>query len=188
MTSDILTRGQERTWTVGGMDCAGCAAKIRGALERKPGVADVSVSVVGESLSLKLDESATAADDVESTVRGLGYSIEPARNAEVGRDEASDGAGRDGSGRDRRWIDTGQGRLVVGTGALLATAWIVDVSTTSTVGYWGFVAACLIGLVPIASRAIAALREIAQGDVTFRENIRDTVAEYITERRDQGFM
>lgn len=36
--------------------------------------------------------------------------------------------------------------------------------------------------------AVTALREIAQGDVSFRENIRDTVAEYITERRDQGFM
>ena len=36
--------------------------------------------------------------------------------------------------------------------------------------------------------AVTALREIARGDVEFRENIRDTVNEYIQERREAGFM
>ncbi len=36
--------------------------------------------------------------------------------------------------------------------------------------------------------AVTALREIAQGDVTFRENVRETVNEYIQERREAGFM
>lgn len=36
--------------------------------------------------------------------------------------------------------------------------------------------------------AVTALREIAQGDVKFRENVRETVNEFIQERREAGFM
>lgn len=36
--------------------------------------------------------------------------------------------------------------------------------------------------------AVTALREIAQGSVRFRESVRETVYEYIAERREAGFM
>jgi DNA-directed RNA polymerase subunit omega len=36
--------------------------------------------------------------------------------------------------------------------------------------------------------AVTALREIAQGDVYFRENVTEVVDEFIEERRAQGFM
>lgn len=36
--------------------------------------------------------------------------------------------------------------------------------------------------------AVTALREIAEGSVKFREDVRETVMEYIEERRTQGFM
>ena len=36
--------------------------------------------------------------------------------------------------------------------------------------------------------AVTALREIAAGSVKFREDVKDTVTEYIEERRKQGFM
>ena len=36
--------------------------------------------------------------------------------------------------------------------------------------------------------AVTALREIAHGMVKFREDVKDTVTEYIEERRAQGFM
>lgn len=36
--------------------------------------------------------------------------------------------------------------------------------------------------------AVTALREIAEGGVKFREDVRETVMEYIEERRTQGFM
>ena len=36
--------------------------------------------------------------------------------------------------------------------------------------------------------AVTALREIAQGSVKFREDVKETVTEYIEERRTQGFM
>lgn len=36
--------------------------------------------------------------------------------------------------------------------------------------------------------AVTSLREIAEGMVKFREDVKDTVTEYIQERRTQGFM
>jgi len=36
--------------------------------------------------------------------------------------------------------------------------------------------------------AVTALREIAEGMVEFREDVKDTVVEYIEERRKAGFM
>jgi DNA-directed RNA polymerase subunit omega len=36
--------------------------------------------------------------------------------------------------------------------------------------------------------AVTSLREIAAGQVTFRENVFDTVVEFIAERRKAGFM
>ncbi|EHH03229.1 P type cation (metal) transporter, ATPase component, partial [Agrobacterium tumefaciens CCNWGS0286] len=52
---NISTRGslngesEELTFTVGGMDCGSCAAKIETALSRLPGVGHVKVSVARET-------------------------------------------------------------------------------------------------------------------------------------------
>mgnify|MGYP003632325529 CR=1 FL=1 len=54
-------------WTVSGMDCASCAGKVRGAVERLPGVSDVDVALMTERLRLTLDEAQTPRDPVEAT-------------------------------------------------------------------------------------------------------------------------
>lgn len=72
-----ITKISTNEWTVRGMDCASCAAKIRGVVERLPGVSDVSVAVVTERLRLLLDERTTTRETVEETVRKLGYSVSP---------------------------------------------------------------------------------------------------------------
>ena len=87
----------------------------------------------------------------------------------AGHDHAGDGplardAGRGGArgdeagARDRPWYRSAKGRLVLGTGLLLAAAWTVEILGTAAIGRWAFVAACLIGLAPVARRAVAALR------------------------------
>lgn len=68
---------QSLTWKIGGMDCASCAAKIMGAVERLPGASDVKVSVMAETLTLKLDESLTSAEAVAQRVTTLGYTVAP---------------------------------------------------------------------------------------------------------------
>jgi Cd2+/Zn2+-exporting ATPase len=60
--------------------------------------------------------------------------------------------------QDKSWHQTGKGRLVLLTGALLAIAWLIELLTSAEFGYWAFVAACLIGVFPVAKRAFEALR------------------------------
>jgi Cd2+/Zn2+-exporting ATPase len=65
---------QVLSWKVGGMDCANCAATIRGAVERMPGVSEVKLSVMSETLTLALDETQTTRAAIEKRVASLGYS------------------------------------------------------------------------------------------------------------------
>lgn len=59
---------------------------------------------------------------------------------------------------DKHWYQTAKGKLVIGTGLLLAVAWIVKFFASEQIALWTFVAACLIGVAPVARRAFAALR------------------------------
>ncbi|MGQ2917481.1 MAG: heavy metal translocating P-type ATPase [Rhizobium oryzihabitans] len=76
---NISTRGnlngqsEDLTFTVGGMDCGSCAAKIETALSRLPGVADVKVSVARERLNLSLADNKTSVEKIEDTLRKLGF-------------------------------------------------------------------------------------------------------------------
>ncbi|TCK09122.1 heavy metal translocating P-type ATPase [Marinobacterium mangrovicola] len=66
----------DRSWQIKGMDCGGCAAKVRGAVERLPGVSEVQVSMMTEILRLKLDESQTTAERIEIAIDRLGYGVQ----------------------------------------------------------------------------------------------------------------
>jgi len=207
------------SWKVGGMDCASCASKIRGAVECLPGVSDVRLSVMTETLTLSLDESKTSRAALEKQVSALGYSTvvmdKPPRAP--AKEDTSCGCGHDhgnhadedykhahnyahkhshahdhkGHDHDHdhekaasvaatstahedsghglpghvheatpegmSWYQTGKGRLVLGTGALLAAAWGAKLIVPG-IANWAFIAACLIGVAPVARRAFAALR------------------------------
>lgn len=163
------------SWAIGGMDCASCATKIRGALERMPGVSEVTVSVMAERLTLSLDAAATPAA-VERAVQGLGYSIargeqKPGKRgfvmpgdapaaSEAGQLNDHDPAapGHDDGPGEGTWYASAKGRLVLFTGALLALAWGLHLVVPGAIGPWLFAAACLIGLAPVARRAFVAAR------------------------------
>ncbi|MCR4266178.1 heavy metal translocating P-type ATPase [Nitratireductor sp. ZSWI3] len=167
MSSNQENAARALTWTVSGMDCASCATKIRGAVERLPGVGDVEISVMAETLALSLDERETAPEAVERTVKRLGYGIAPRDvKGPVAVDQAGEGAccgghapagGHDEAERDKRWYQTGKGRLVVVTGLLLAAAWAIELLAPGPLSPWAFTIACLIGVLPVARRAFAAL-------------------------------
>ncbi len=185
MTEADADGGTTCDWTVSGMDCGSCAAKIRDAMARLPGVSGVEVGIMAERLRLTLDEGVTGRETVEQTVRALGYGIRPrAAGARAGfvipdthgaaaacKDhDRHDHAGGDGAGhasrghahgdpadRSRRWWQGGKGRLVILTAVLLVAAWSVELVAPGA-GRWAFVAACLIGVAPVARRAFAALR------------------------------
>ncbi|WP_332680730.1 heavy metal translocating P-type ATPase [Bosea sp. (in: a-proteobacteria)] len=84
MTATAESEPKTLSWKVGGMDCAGCAAKIRGAVERLPGVDEVKLSIMSETLTLSLDESKTKPEAIEKRVGSLGYTtsaLAPAKQA-----------------------------------------------------------------------------------------------------------
>lgn len=149
-------------WTVSGMDCGSCASKITKALERLPGIREIDVSIMSEKLKVDLDVDAGSSEKIENVVKKLGYGIER-RISSPSLEEDNTVCNHSGenhniqNNRDPRWYRSAKGRLVVGTGLLLIIAWVVELSTDTGIGRWGFVAACLIGLIPVARRAFAAL-------------------------------
>ncbi|MDE3027240.1 MAG: cadmium-translocating P-type ATPase, partial [Paracoccaceae bacterium] len=60
--------------------------------------------------------------------------------------------------RGSRWYQTGKGRLVIGTGALLVVAWAFKLLAPAGVAFDGFVLVSLVGVAPVGWRALNALR------------------------------
>ena len=63
----------------------------------------------------------------------------------------------DPADRGKRWYQTAKGKLVIFAALLLGAAWVIEYLAPE-IGKWAFVAACLIGVAPVAQRAFAALR------------------------------
>ncbi|WP_375263994.1 heavy metal translocating P-type ATPase [Palleronia sp.] len=163
----------QHEWRVTGMDCGACAGKVRGAVERLPGVEGVDVALMAERLRLTLDESRTSTDRVENAVRAIGFGIsakgaapEKPKGGFVLPDGAFPAAPEDDAptappaadAPPPAWYATSKGRLLLGTGALLAAAWAVHLVFSEQVAQWAFVLATLIGLFPVARRALAMAR------------------------------
>jgi Cd2+/Zn2+-exporting ATPase len=181
-TDTARESGSAFAWKVGGMDCASCVAKIQTALGKLPGVTEVRASTMTETLSATVDQTKTSPDEIETRVAGLGYTLTRKQAPPVIRDprlgqadhtgEAEDGqdyrSGQSGPVAEAhghahaesggtRWWQTAKGQLVVLTGALLALAWIIKLAFPSA-AYWAFAGATLVGLAPVARRAVAAAR------------------------------
>lgn len=177
----------EQRFKVEGMDCGSCVQKIRTALGGIEGVSDVTVNLTTETLGATIRDEA-AKNAVLKAVKALGYQIAslPARRslqvdnsaplAPVGVSHDHDHdhdhghaaeslapAGKPADAHDhaspldRHWVSSNRGRLVVGTGILLAGAFLTSLYWPKA-SEWVFVVACVIGLIPIARRAISAAR------------------------------
>jgi Zn2+/Cd2+-exporting ATPase len=179
-----MAEATQTRYRVEGMDCASCASKIDTAVRRMPGVTDVSVSVTAGTMTVKHDDVSDLTA-IAKKVTGLGYSVsqiagKPAPVAETkqaccGHDHGEHGhdhAGHDHAkpaakdaveglhGHDHRptngpWWASKKGRLTILSGAALVIAYGVGHLVPSIASY-AFIVAMLIGLVPIARRAIMA--------------------------------
>jgi len=142
MTTNVAA--EKIRYRVEGMDCASCARKIETALTRVPGVSDIAINTTTEILRLRAAERETG-EQVEKVVRDLGYGISvlgEGTQPHHGADTAP-------------WWQSPKGRLTILSGLGLAAAWVLALVLP---GYeaWLYAAAMLIGLVPIARRAVPA--------------------------------
>ncbi|WP_455873753.1 heavy metal translocating P-type ATPase [Rhizobium yanglingense] len=164
-------------YKVGGMDCASCAAKIDTAVRRIAGVEDVSVSVTAGTMTISHDGTSNL-KAIEKKVTGLGYSVVPMPAKAPHHDHAAQGHDHGHTDHDHHghthsekditglhghdhgqmgglWWQSRKGRLTIAAGAALAAAYAAGHLMPAIASY-AFVAAVLIGLVPIARRAITA--------------------------------
>jgi Cd2+/Zn2+-exporting ATPase len=135
------------------MDCVSCATKIETAVRRLPGIDEVGVSVASGTLTVLLADKHGAAA-VERQVKSLGYTIEPAdapdsRSHPAGAGQAPQGAAGRG---DETWWKQPKALLTIGCGVALVLAYVAG-QLLPRIETWAFLAAMMIGLVPIARRA-----------------------------------
>lgn len=129
------------TLRVQGMDCGGCERKVESALKRLNHIEHVSASAVAGSVQLTAHPGkALPHSDIESTITALGYQVidESAITAEPTKSTP--------------WWQSPKGRLVIVTGALLTLSWGLKFALPA-LGSWPFIAATVVGLVPIIQRA-----------------------------------
>jgi Zn2+/Cd2+-exporting ATPase len=63
----------ELKYSIAGMDCADCARKIEGVVNKTPGASNPKVNFTAEKLSLNLDESITPRAELERRIAAIGY-------------------------------------------------------------------------------------------------------------------
>ena len=162
------------TYFVDGMDCASCVQNVERMVGMLPGTGEVKTSFNKQTLELQLDEGKTGRSVLEKNLRALGY--EPSVLADTSAPAVpaaphDDRDGDDHSGHDhaghghvhdipkpgQAWYATGQGRLVVTSGVLLAVAWLLSFTLPQFATY-GFIAATLLGVWPLAKKAVASAR------------------------------
>ncbi|MBX5093877.1 heavy metal translocating P-type ATPase [Rhizobium lentis] len=184
-----MAETSETRYRVGGMDCAACATKIDAAVRRVAGVADVSVSVMAGTMTVRHDGSDLKA--IEKKVTGLGYSVSPFAGSaapvperglhhhdhgdHADHDHANHDHGHEGHGYNRAhgekeikglhghgyapmtgtWWQSRKGRLTILSGAALVAAYAIG-HVVPAVAPYAFIVAMLVGLVPIARRAVMA--------------------------------
>lgn len=132
---------------VKGMDCASCGATIRTALEKMPGVSQVTVSVAREQLDLLLAPGATSAADISVTLARLGFT--------PGEVNAPSSASAD-PGRAPWWQHQKMQQLMAAAG-LVGLAYVVTF-TFPQYAQWAFSIATVLAVWPIARRAFVAAR------------------------------
>lgn len=167
-------------YRVDGMDCASCATKIDTAVRRIPGVTDVAVSATAGTMTVHHDLSSDLGA-IEKTVVSLGYQV--AALSDKKRSATKDCATHDHADHDHSehkhdhaaelpddaeelhghdhgittgpWWQSKKGLLTIASGVALVAAYGFGKLVPSLASY-AFIAAMLVGLVPIGRRAIMA--------------------------------
>jgi len=142
---------------VEGMDCAGCAVKIEGAVSRLGGVREVAVNV-GQGSVLVRAESMPPTAAITQVIERLGYRVlaptTPTPQSADGAVPSAAPAVR-GERADKAWWQSEKARYVFAAGLLLALAF-ASTALWPQLRPWPFPGATLVALVPVGTRAVRA--------------------------------
>jgi Zn2+/Cd2+-exporting ATPase len=128
-----------KTLLIEGMDCPSCTRKIEGVVCTIPGIENVNLNYTNQKLKFDLDEASGNAGQVIKAVEKLGYKVnEPGDMSEQ---------------VELSWWQTGKGRLVIASGALLTLAGILSFVLPEYANYV-FALAGLAALFPLARKAL----------------------------------
>ena len=158
---------------VEGMDCASCALKIETAVRRLPGVAEASVSVQAGTLIIAHAQGFEV-ERVARQVTALGYGIAPAQAPATPAPSvaccAHDHGAHDhphdhgpahspppAAPAEVPWWQARKVKQAVFCGLAVVLAWLAGWLWPAA-ALWAFLAALLVGLLPVARRALAAAR------------------------------
>ncbi len=141
-------------YRVEGMDCAACAAKIDTAVRRVAGVTDVAVSVSAATMTVHHTDGDSLAA-VERQVTGLGYGLSALANPSAAAMEPGEAPAPAATAVP--WWRGRKVTLVFASAAALVVAFVVG-QAMPAIAPWAFTAAMLVGLLPIARRALLAAR------------------------------
>ena len=133
------------------MDCATCVRKVEGMVGGLPGATDIRASFSKQTLQLTLDETQTPRSTLENNMTAMGYAPSPLvkPGSATGLQPAPD--------QSRPWYASGQGKLVLVSGLLLALAFVFSFIEPKFSVY-GYIAATLLGTWPLLKKAIASAR------------------------------
>ena len=193
MNDSLTTESVE--WQVTGMDCAACAGKIQTAVAQLPGVHAPQVTLMAERLRLGLSPGGATAEDVERTVRSLGFGLGPVqrrREPDADADTGAQGHAHEprapSTAAPLRWYRLPKGRLVLTSGALLAASWALSLRLAPGAADWAFALACLVALAPVARAALTALRAGMPFTIEMLMTIAATGALLIGEAREAALV
>jgi Zn2+/Cd2+-exporting ATPase len=180
-TSSNEPKQTELNYAIAGMDCADCARKIEGVVNKTPGASNPKINFTAEKLSLNLDESITPRSELERRITAIGY--KPTLKAGLepeGHDEHAEHSGHDHAGHDhaveakeatqarevlvlgqeleeKRWWQTRSGRLVVISAIVFLIAFAISFVNHDLARY-AYIIATLVNLYPVATRAWAGVQ------------------------------
>ncbi|WP_064742178.1 heavy metal translocating P-type ATPase [Inquilinus limosus] len=140
--------GRILRYRVDGMDCPSCVGKLETALGRIEGVSGVEVNFAAGTLAFGAAGAAADGSAVEQKIRALGFTPTAIADTAAKAPAPAEAA---------PWWRERKAQLVGFTGLLLAAAFVAA-QIVPAEAEWAYVAAALLGLVPVARRALALIR------------------------------
>ena len=95
----------KKNFDVTGMACSACSNRVEKAVAGVPGVEDVSVNLLKNSMTVNYDETKTGLEQIIQAVTNAGYGANGAGNGSDGRNAAS-GSYVGDKGRSYQCLDT----------------------------------------------------------------------------------